>query len=53
MANSTFEVDKENLEVRITRVFDATPERLWEAFTDASQIPKWWLTRALTPTTSK
>ena len=42
MAETNFEVDKENLEVRITRVFNATPERLWQAHTDPEQIPKWW-----------
>jgi uncharacterized protein YndB with AHSA1/START domain len=42
MADTKFEVDKENLEVRITRAFDATPERLWEAFTKPEQIVQWW-----------
>jgi len=42
MPTTDFVVDKENLEVRITRVFDATPERMWQAHTDPEQIPKWW-----------
>lgn len=42
MAETNFEVDKENLEVRITRVFKATPERLWQAYTDPQQIVQWW-----------
>ena len=42
MAETNFEVDKDNLEVRITRVFNATPERMWQAHTDPEQIPKWW-----------
>jgi uncharacterized protein YndB with AHSA1/START domain len=42
MANHTFTVDKDRLEVRIERVFNATPERLWQAHTDPEQIPKWW-----------
>lgn len=42
MSKTDFVVDKENLEVRITRVFDATPERLWQAHTDPEQILKWW-----------
>lgn len=42
MADTTFTVDKENLEVRMERVFNATPERMWQAFTDPEQIPKWW-----------
>jgi uncharacterized protein YndB with AHSA1/START domain len=43
MSKTKFEVDKEKLEVRITRVFDATPERLWRAYTDPEQITQWWL----------
>jgi len=42
MAETKFEVDKENLEVRITRVFNATPERLWQAYTTPEEIAKWW-----------
>lgn len=42
MSDGTFTVDKDKLEVRITRVFNATPERLWKAFTDTEEIPKWW-----------
>jgi uncharacterized protein YndB with AHSA1/START domain len=42
MSKTDFVVDKENLEVRITRVFDASPERMWQAHTDPEQIPKWW-----------
>jgi uncharacterized protein YndB with AHSA1/START domain len=44
MQNQTkFEIDTANLEVRITRLFKATPERLWQAYTEADQITKWWL----------
>ena len=42
MAEATFAVDKDKLEVRIERVFDATPERLWQAYTDPEQIVQWW-----------
>jgi uncharacterized protein YndB with AHSA1/START domain len=42
MSKTDFIVNKENLEVRITRVFDATAERMWRAHTDPQQIPKWW-----------
>jgi uncharacterized protein YndB with AHSA1/START domain len=42
MSKTDFVVDKEALEVRITRVFDATPQRMWQAHTDPEQIPKWW-----------
>ncbi|MGF7228726.1 MAG: SRPBCC domain-containing protein [Candidatus Saccharibacteria bacterium] len=39
---TTFTVDKTNLDVVTSRVFSATPERLWEAQTDPEQIQKWW-----------
>jgi len=42
MSKTDFVVDKEKLEVRITRVFDATPERMWQAHTKPEQIAKWW-----------
>ena len=42
MAKAEFVVDKDKLEVRLTRVFNATPERLWQAHTDPEQIVKWW-----------
>jgi uncharacterized protein YndB with AHSA1/START domain len=42
MSDTNFEVDKDKLEVRITRVFKATPERLWQAHTQPDQIVQWW-----------
>lgn len=42
MSKATFEIDREKLEVRITRDFNATPERLWQAHTQPEQIVKWW-----------
>lgn len=42
MTKTDFTVDRDNLEVRITRVYDATPARLWQAHTDPEQIVKWW-----------
>lgn len=42
MAETDFIVDKENLEVRTSRVFEASPQRLWQAYTDPTEIPKWW-----------
>ncbi len=42
MGETTFKVDKENLQVRMERVFDASPERVFKALTDPEQIPKWW-----------
>lgn len=42
MSQSQFTIDKDNLEVRTTRIFKATPERLYEAYTDPEQIVQWW-----------
>jgi uncharacterized protein YndB with AHSA1/START domain len=36
--------------VVITRVFDATPERLWRIYTDPAMIPRWWGLRSTTTT---
>lgn len=42
MSQSQFSVDKDNLEVRTARIFKATPERLYEAYTHPEQIMQWW-----------
>ncbi len=42
MSKTEFIVDKEKLEVRLTRVFNATPERLWKAHTNEDDVVKWW-----------
>jgi len=42
MSKGTFKIDKEKLEVTQERIFDAPIERLWRAYTDPEQIPKWW-----------
>lgn len=42
MGKTEFKVDKDNLEVVITRVFDATPERLWRAYSEPDEIVQWW-----------
>ena len=42
MSKTEFTVDKKNLEVRLVRVFNATPERMWQAHTLAEQIVQWW-----------
>jgi uncharacterized protein YndB with AHSA1/START domain len=42
MSKTKFEVDKDNLEVRITRTYNATPERLWRAYTTPEEITQWW-----------
>lgn len=42
MADTKFEIDKDNLEVRITRTFRASPERLWQAYSDPDEVSLWW-----------
>jgi uncharacterized protein YndB with AHSA1/START domain len=42
MSETHFEIDKDNLEVKITRDFNATPERMWQAHTLPDQIAQWW-----------
>lgn len=42
MSKTQFTVDKDKLEVRISRLFKATPERLWKAYTDPEEIAQWW-----------
>ncbi len=42
MSQTKFVVDKEKLEVRITRLFYAPIEKLWQAYTDPKLIARWW-----------
>lgn len=42
MSQTKFVVDKEKLEVRITRLFHAPIEKLWQAYTDPKLIARWW-----------
>ncbi len=37
-----FTVDRDNLEVRMERVFDAPRDLVWKVITDPSLIPQWW-----------
>ncbi len=53
MSKTTFEVDKKNLEVRMSRVYAATPERIFKAYTDPTELPKWWGPSYLTTTIDK
>jgi uncharacterized protein YndB with AHSA1/START domain len=53
MKNDDFAVDREKLEVRLSRVFDAPRERLFAAFTDPGQISKWWGPRGMTTVVDK
>jgi uncharacterized protein YndB with AHSA1/START domain len=42
MPKTTFEVDRDTLEVRMSRVINASPEKIWDAYTDPVAIPQWW-----------
>jgi len=42
MAEMKVEVDREKLQIRMERVFDAPREKLWQAHTSAAAIEKWW-----------
>ncbi len=33
---------KKSNEIRITRVYDASVQTVWEAWTDPDQVAKWW-----------
>ncbi|MGP8072606.1 MAG: SRPBCC domain-containing protein [Thermoplasmata archaeon] len=39
---TTFEVDKTNRSVVMTSFFDATPQRVFDAWTKPEQIARWW-----------
>lgn len=41
-ANYQFEVDRDKLEVRISRIFRATPEQMWQAHTEPKLLMRWW-----------
>jgi uncharacterized protein YndB with AHSA1/START domain len=53
MPKSKFEVDRDNLRLITSRVFNAKPERLFQAYTDPEQIPHWWGPAYLTTTIDK
>src|SRR4029077_19391352 len=38
-------------EIRITRVYDAPVEAVWDAWTDPEQVAQWWGPRGFTITT--
>jgi len=38
-------------EIRITRIYDASVETVWDAWTDPDQIAQWWGPRGFTTTT--
>ncbi|MCL5969993.1 MAG: SRPBCC domain-containing protein [Patescibacteria group bacterium] len=46
-------VDREKLEIKMERVFDAPRELLWKAHTDPNLIPQWWGPRNTTTAVEK
>jgi uncharacterized protein YndB with AHSA1/START domain len=42
VGKTIFKVDKDQLQVRMERVYNASPERLYKAYTTAEDIMKWW-----------
>jgi len=53
MGKVSFTIDKDKLQVRLTHTFAAAPERLWKAYTDPTEIPKWWGPAYLTTVVDK
>jgi uncharacterized protein YndB with AHSA1/START domain len=46
-------IDREAKTISISRVFNATPERMWRVYTDPALIPKWWGSRSSTTVVEK
>lgn len=42
MAKQTLTAEPGSHEIVMTRVFDAPPEKVYQAFTDPALIPQWW-----------
>lgn len=42
MSRNNLIVEREKLTFTMSRVFDASRQRVWQAHTDLEQIPKWW-----------
>ncbi|MEO5930931.1 MAG: SRPBCC family protein [Candidatus Kapaibacterium sp.] len=53
MSQTDFVVDREKLEVRISRMFDAPRDLVFKACTDPAMIPQWWGPRRFTTTVDK
>jgi uncharacterized protein YndB with AHSA1/START domain len=47
------EINHDAKTVVISRVFDATPDRLWRVYTDPAMIPRWWGLRSATTVVDK
>jgi len=53
MSKNNLVVEREKLQYTMSRVFDASREQLWKAFTDPDLIPKWWGPRSYTTVVDK
>jgi uncharacterized protein YndB with AHSA1/START domain len=47
------EIDKENLTIKYSRVFNAPRELVWKVYTEKEYIPQWWGWRTSTTTVDK
>ncbi len=50
---ASFKIDRENLEVTATRIFDSTRDQVWKIYTDPKLIPEWWGPRFLSTTVDR
>lgn len=50
MSNTTITAEPGKQEIFVTRIIDAPREKVWQACTDPTMIPKWWGPRGLTTT---
>jgi|SRR6185295_12092408 len=48
--NSTSEIDTQDREIVLTRVFQAPRERVWQAWTDPKELIEWWGPQGFTNT---
>lgn len=53
MSKASFEIDRENLQVTATRVFDAPLGRVWRACSDPRLIAQWWPQRFMRMTVER
>lgn len=45
MTRSQLIINREAMTIVMARVFNASPERLWQIYTDPAMIPRWWGSR--------
>lgn len=53
MGKNNLVVERDQLAFTMSRVFDASRERLWQIYTDPNLIPSWWGPRYLTTTVDR